>query len=163
MCSAMSDSLRAHGLQLASLFCPQNCPGKSTGVGCHFLLQGIFLTQGLNPSLSCLLHWQAGSLPLSSTLEAPKIVKAERIQMSAVITFLTTLLSFPGGSDGTESACNVGDPGSIPGWGRSPGEGLPTPIFLPGKSCGQRSLTGYSPWDCKESDMTAWLTHTLSS
>ena len=39
-------------------------PGKNTGVGCHALLQGIFLTQGLNPRLLCLLRWQAGSLPL---------------------------------------------------------------------------------------------------
>ena len=40
------------------------------------------------------------------------------------------------GSDSKESACNVGDPGSIPGSGRSPGERewLPTPVFLPGKS-----------------------------
>ena len=30
-------------------------PGKNTGVGCHFLLQEIFLTQGSNPSLLCLL------------------------------------------------------------------------------------------------------------
>ena len=37
---------------------------KNTGVGCHFLPQGIFLTQGLNPHLSCLLHWQADSLSL---------------------------------------------------------------------------------------------------
>ena len=37
-------------------------PGKNTGGGCHFLLQGIFLTQGLDP---CLLHWQAESLPLA--------------------------------------------------------------------------------------------------
>ena len=36
-------------------------PGKNTGVGCHFLLQGIFLTHGLNPNL---LHWQVDSLPL---------------------------------------------------------------------------------------------------
>ena len=34
-------------------------------MGCHFLLQGILPTQEQNPSLSCLLHWQAGSLPLS--------------------------------------------------------------------------------------------------
>ena len=40
-------------------------PGKSTGVGCHALLQGIFLTQGSNPRLSCLLPWQVGSLPLA--------------------------------------------------------------------------------------------------
>ena len=32
-------------------------------------------------------------------------------------------MGFPGGSDGKESACNAGDPGSIPGWGRFPGEG----------------------------------------
>ena len=40
-------------------------PGKNTGVGCHALLQGIFLTQGLNPCLLCLLHWQVGSFPLA--------------------------------------------------------------------------------------------------
>ena len=33
-------------------------------MGCHVLFQGIFLTQGSNPHLLCLLHWQAGSLPL---------------------------------------------------------------------------------------------------
>ena len=40
-------------------------PDKITGVGCHALLQRIFLTQGSNPPLLCLLHWQAGSLPLA--------------------------------------------------------------------------------------------------
>ena len=39
--------------------------GKNTGVGCHALLQGIFPTQGSNPHLLRLLHWQAGSLPLA--------------------------------------------------------------------------------------------------
>ena len=39
--------------------------GKNTGGGCHALLQGIFPTQGLNPSLLCLLHWQASTLPLA--------------------------------------------------------------------------------------------------
>ena len=38
--------------------------GKNPGVGCHFLLQGIFPTHGLNPCLFCLLHWQADFLPL---------------------------------------------------------------------------------------------------
>ena len=50
-CSAMFDSLWPHGLQPARLLCPWGSPGKNTGVGCHFLLQGIFLTQGLNPGL----------------------------------------------------------------------------------------------------------------
>ena len=42
-------------------------------------------------------------------------------------------LRFPGGSDGKESSCNEGDQGSIPGFGRSPGEGkgYPTPVFWP--------------------------------
>ena len=39
-------------------------PGKNTGMGCHFLLQGIFPTQESNPCLLCLLHWQVDSLPL---------------------------------------------------------------------------------------------------
>ena len=62
------------------------------------------------------------------------------------------ILGFPSGSDGQESACNTGDPGSIPGLGRLPEGGTPTPVFLPEESHGQRSLVGYSPWDCKESD-----------
>ena len=44
---------------------PQGFLGENTGVGCHFLLQGIFLTQGLNACLRRLLHWQMDSLPLS--------------------------------------------------------------------------------------------------
>ena len=48
------------------LFCPWNFPGKNTGVSCHFLLQRISQTQGWNPCLLCLLHWQAGPLPLVS-------------------------------------------------------------------------------------------------
>ena len=40
-------------------------PGKNNEAVCHFLLQGIFSTQGLNPGLLGLLHWQADSLPLA--------------------------------------------------------------------------------------------------
>ena len=50
--------------------CPWSFPGKNIGVGCHFLLQGTFLTQGLNPHLLHVLHWQAGSLPTSASWEA---------------------------------------------------------------------------------------------
>ena len=45
------------------LLCPWNSSGKNTRVGCHTLLQGILLTQGSNPHLKYLLHWQADSLP----------------------------------------------------------------------------------------------------
>ena len=100
-------------------------------------------------------------------------------------------MGFSGSSAGKESTCNAGNPGLIPGSGRSTGEGisyplqcswaslvaqlvknppamwktrvqslgwedslekgkgLPTPVFLPGESYGQRSLIGYSPWDCR--------------
>ena len=61
-CSVLSDSFWPHELWSARLLCPWDSPGKNIGVGCHFLLQGIFPTQGSNPRL---LHWQADSLPLS--------------------------------------------------------------------------------------------------
>ena len=49
--TVVSNSLRPHGLQPTRLLCPRDSPGNSTGVGCHALLQGIFPTQGSNPSL----------------------------------------------------------------------------------------------------------------
>ena len=49
-------------LQPTRLLRPWDSPGKKTGVGCHALIQRIFLTQRLNSFLLCLLHWQAGSL-----------------------------------------------------------------------------------------------------
>ena len=58
--SVSSNSLQPHRLQPTRLLFPWNSPGKNTGVGCHFLLQRIFLTQELNLHL---LHWQVDSLP----------------------------------------------------------------------------------------------------
>ena len=49
--SVVSDSLWPHGLQPTRLLHPWDFPGKSTGMGWHFLLQGIFSTQGSNPGL----------------------------------------------------------------------------------------------------------------
>ena len=72
--------VHAKSLQLWPTLCdPMECsppgssvhgdsPGKNTGVGCHFLLQRIFPTQGLNP---CLLHWQADSSSLVPPGKAP--------------------------------------------------------------------------------------------
>ena len=68
--------MHAESLQLCPTLCdPMDCsppgssvhgdyPGKKTGVGCHALLQGIFLTQGSNLRLFHLLYWQVGSLAL---------------------------------------------------------------------------------------------------
>ena len=60
----------------------------------------------------------------------------------------------PYSSDGRESACNAGGPGSIPGQEDPLWKWQSTPVFLPGEPHGQRSLVGYSPWGHKESDMT---------
>ena len=62
--SVMSGSLWPYGLYPTRLLCPWDSPGKNSGVGCHALLQGIFLNQGLNLCLLHLLHWQLCSLPL---------------------------------------------------------------------------------------------------
>ena len=75
----------------------------------------------------------------------------------------TGFLDFPGGSEDKESFCNTRDTGSIPGSRRSPEKGMATHSSVPGESHGQRSLAGYSPWGCKESDVTERLsTHTLA-
>ena len=63
---------------------------------------------------------------------------------------------FPGGSDGKASVYNAGDPGSIPGLGRSPGEGNGNPLqdYCLENPMDKRSLVDYSPWGRKESDTT---------
>ena len=60
-CSMVSDSSRSYGLKPTRLLCPWDFPGKNTGVGCHFLPQGIFPLQVSYPHV---LHWQLDSLSL---------------------------------------------------------------------------------------------------
>ena len=78
--------VRAHVCAPARLLCSRNSPGKNTGVVCHFLLQWIFLTQGLNPGLlHCwqilyhLSHWGSpfllGCAPAQGSWEAPPAVE----------------------------------------------------------------------------------------
>ena len=79
----------------------------------------------------------------------------ERSQLLSTI-FGTNFALIYYSSVGKESACNVGDLGSIPGLGRSPGEGNGNPLQY---SClekphGRRSPVGYSPYGHKESDTT---------
>ena len=74
---------------------------------------------------------------------------------------MSSFLGFPGSAVVKNLPAKAGDTGSISGLGRSPGEGngKPSPVFLPGKFHGERSLVGYSPWGCKESDMTEYRMH----
>ena len=159
----MPSSLLPHGLW-PRLLCPQDSQGKNTGVGCHALLQGVFLTQGWN---LCLCNM--GDLGLIPGLgRSPGEGKGYPLQYSGLensmncivhgvtkswtglsdFDLLSLPLGFPCSSSGKESACNAEDLGSIPRSGRSPGEGNGNPVtaFLPGEFHGQRSLVGYSPW-----------------
>ena len=61
--ATLSHSVVSNSLQPARLLCPWDSPGKNTGVGCHFLLQEVFPSQGSNLYLM-FPPWQRGSLPL---------------------------------------------------------------------------------------------------
>ena len=113
------------------------------GVPCAVALRGIFLEGCSRLQLLELYSGRFATTPALSCQESlvlcfldvskPKYVKAMAMR------------GFPGGSDGKESAYNAGDLGSNPGLGRSPGEKKwqLIPVFLPGKSHGQRSLEGH--------------------
>ena len=92
--------------------------------------------------------WGCKELPVTERLSTTKHSTAQNITWG-----------FPGGSDDIEPACNAGDPSSIPGSGRCFRERKGYPLQ---HSCleipnGQRSLMGFSPWGCKESDTTEQL------
>ena len=118
---------------------------------------------------SCWLHTQVHPLFISELGTHyypfyPRLLGISRpneILYGSIFVRLVSSRGFPSGSEGKESACNAEDPGSIPGSGRSPWrrKWQPTPVFLPGKFHGQRSLTSYCPWGRKELDMTEQLTH----
>ena len=100
------------------------------------------------------------------TLSSPKVrfhlgwdVPKPHFLNGLLVPYQSTL-SFPHSSAGKESVCNAGDLGSVPGLGRSPGEGerLPTLVFWPGEFHGLL----HSTWGRKESDPTEWF-HFLSN
>ena len=80
-CSVMSDSLWPQGLGTRLLY-PWDFPGKNTRVGCRFILQGIFLTQGSNLHL---LYWQTDSLPLSHLGSPERTVDVANQKLSFII------------------------------------------------------------------------------
>ena len=88
------------------------------------------------------------------------------LQVARLYLFLwlsSITLGFPVGSRIKNPLANAGDVDSTPGLRRSPAERIPTPVFLPGKSHGQRSLASYSPWGCKELDTAERLNNTNNS
>ena len=98
--SVMADSVRPHRWPPTRLPHPWDSPGKNTGVGCHFLLQGIFLTQGLNP---CLL-WYRQILYRLSHQESPETPPSSRAEG---LLSLHGLESNPGSSLPTEEEAGL--------------------------------------------------------
>ena len=94
---------------------------------------------------------------LLSPHEVPGLVMALRTEAKRMIVYALLYIKsdFPGGSAVKNPPANSGDADLIldqeDPWTR---RWQPTPVFLPGKSHGQRSLVGYSPWGLKGSDAT---------
>ena len=117
---------------------PWDFPGKNTSVGCHFLLQGIFLTQGMNLPL---MRWleKAMDNPLQySCLENPMDGGAWQAAVHGVLKSWTQLSNF------TFTFIFMH-------WRR---KWQPTPVFLPGESQRRGSLVGCRLWGRTESDTT---------
>ena len=153
----MSDSVRPQRRQPTRLPHPWDSPGKNTGVGCHFLLQcmkvkseseSAQLCPTLCDPMDCHLPgssvhgiFQARVLEWGAIAFSMYIIKENLIYLCLIHCY-----GLPQWLGGKESTCNVVDLGSIPGLGKSPGEGHSNPLRY---SClenphGQRSLAGYS-------------------
>ena len=134
------------GFSRQECWSPWGFPGKNAGVGCHSLFQEISPTQGLNPGLP---HCRQMLYHLSHQGSHTNKKQSINIPVAQMVK---------------KFACNVGDPGSIPGPGRSSGEGNHYPLQY---SCLENSMDRKA-WQaiilggCKESDTTELLTFSLS-
>ena len=114
-------TLLPHGLQPTRLLCPWDFPDKSTGVGCHCLLcEDLYCTENDKNTI-------AGTFRLLFTCFMAELLSFHFLYtLHPSYNFSFPILFFPSSSDGKASAYNVGDPGLIPGSGRSPGEDTAT-------------------------------------
>ena len=112
----MSGAVQPHRRQPTRLPHPWDSPGKNTGVGCHFLLQCMKVRSENEVAQSC----PTPSDPMDCSLPGSSvhgICQARILEWGAI--------------GGKESTYNAGDPGSISGLGRSPGEGNGNPTQYP--------------------------------
>ena len=114
--SIVSDSLRPRGLQPARLLCPWDSPSKNTGVGCHSLLQRIFLTASCTVGRFFTLRHQGSPCLLCAQLKMSQMVLNE-IAHGVFCLFK----ELPWQLSSKESACSAEDLGLIPELERSPG------------------------------------------
>ena len=133
--SVTSDSLQPFGLYPVRLLSLWDSPSKTIGVGCHALLQGIFLDPGpgMEPLSPVAPALQVDSLP-AEPLGKPHVTSSALHMVNS-----STLLSYK----------------NFLSYARR--QWHPTPVLLPGKFHGRRSLVGCSPWGRKESDTTERL------
>ena len=127
---------------------------SSNSIDFFFLRVSVFYVNGLIQDVFFCAGFLSFSIVGGSSVLSHVIVSHS---FSLFYNVLQCEYGFPGSSDSKETACNAEDPGliaKIP-WRREP---LPSPVFLPGESHGQRSLGGCSPWDHKELDTTERLT-----
>ena len=144
--------MQPHRWQPTRLPSPWDSPGKNAGLGCHFLLQCMKVESESEVTQSCpTLRDPMDCSPPGSSIRG--IFQARVLEWGA-IAFSHQ------GTGGTQLLGGlVGDLDSVPVLGRSPGEEHGNSLQY---SCleiphGQRSLAGYSPWGCKESNMTEQL------
>ena len=130
-CPVVSDSLRAHGPQQGRPPCPspspEVCPSSSP------LHQWCHPTISTSDSLFCPRSFPAsGTFPMSQLFASDDQNTGVSVSASVLPTSIQGWFplkqGFPDGSVAKESACNAGDPGSIPGSGRSSGEGIGYPL-----------------------------------
>ena len=145
-------TLRPQRWQRTRLLRPWDSPGKNTRVGFPSFPVCSPWDHHQRASAQGLLG-RLTAIPFNEYLDFTAGGPFPFVPVSLVWAVLSSLEGFPCGSDGKASAYNVGDPGSIPGsWvGKFPWrrKWQPTPVFMPGKSHGRRSLVGYSPWGRK--------------
>ena len=140
----MSDSLWPHGLQHARLPCPSSTP-RAYSNSC--------------PS-------RGDVIQLSHPLLSPSSLTFNLSQNQGLFKLVSSShKDFPGASDCKSICLQCGRPGFDLWVGKIPcrRKWQSTPVLLPGKSHGQRSLVGYSPWGRKESDTTEQLHFTSLS
>ena len=125
VCSVVPDSLWPTDCSLSGplclsvkLLCPWDFSSRNTGVGCHFLFQGIFTTQVLTLYLLCLLNCRQILSPWSHP---------GSLFFFYYLSF-NPFLGLPWCLDGKESSYKAGDPGMIPGFRRFPREGHGNPL-----------------------------------
>ena len=137
----MSDSVRPHRRQPIRLPHPGDSPGKNTGVGCHCLLHCVKVKSKSEVAQLC----PTASNPMDCSLPGSSV---HGIFQARVLEWGAIAVRRPGFNPWVRK---------IP-WRKKL---QPTSVFLPGKSHGQRSLEGYSPWGHKQLDMIEQLTLSL--